>query len=347
VKITLVLGWGLPAWQWAAIFLVAAAVLARAGISLARAGDELAARTGLGRLLVGMLFVAAATSLPELLTDVSAALAGAPNLAVGDLFGSSMANMAILGVVDLTLRRKMWPLVELGHARLAAVAIGLTALATLGILTPPGVTIGWVGADTVAVAVAYVAAVAWMRRSVTIPRAQRTIAPLPVSTGWGAVEGGSVREAGLRFAAAAVMILVAAPVLAVAGREIATATGMGETFVGTTLMAISTSLPELVASMAALRIGAHDLAVGNLLGSNAVNMAMLVVVDLAYTRGPLLAAVDPSQVVAGVGAILLMALAVAAIVHGEETRIGRLEPDALLLLIAYLGTIWAVWAAQS
>jgi hypothetical protein len=42
-----------------------------------------------------------------------------------------------------------------------------------------------------------------------------------------------------------------------------------------------------------------------------------------------------------------MALAVAAIVHGEETRIGRLEPDALLLLIAYLGTIWAVWAARS
>jgi cation:H+ antiporter len=333
--------------QWVLVFVAAGSLVSLAGVQLARAGDALAERAGVSRLLVGMVLVAAATSLPEIVTDVSAALGDAPDLAVGDLFGSSMANMAILAVIDLMGRQHVWTRVEIGHARVASIAIALTAVATLGVLTPAGIAIGWIGLDTAAIAAAYVAAVAWMRRSVTVPRAQRTMPPLPVSTGWGAVGEGSVREAGLRFSAAAVMILVAAPVLAVAGREIATATGVGETFVGTTLMAISTSLPELVASMAALRIGAHDLAVGNLFGSNAVNMAMLVVVDLAYTRGPLLAAVDPSQVVAGVGAILLMALAVAAIVHGEETRIGRLEPDALLLLIAYLGTIWAVWAARS
>jgi cation:H+ antiporter len=63
-----------------------------------------------------MILVAGATSLPEIITDVSVSLAGAPDLAVGDLFGSSMANMAILAVVDLLHRRRVWPRVEIGHA---------------------------------------------------------------------------------------------------------------------------------------------------------------------------------------------------------------------------------------
>jgi hypothetical protein len=75
--------------HWIGVFLIAATALVWAGITLARAGDEIATRTGLGGLLVGMLLVAAATSLPEIVTDVSASIAGAPDLAVGDLFGSN------------------------------------------------------------------------------------------------------------------------------------------------------------------------------------------------------------------------------------------------------------------
>src|SRR5690606_291013 len=162
----------------------------------------------LSRLFVGMLLVAGATSLPELVIDVSAALGGAPDLAVGDLFGSSMANMAILAGVDLLRRHQVWPSAEIGHARVASVAtppparaaggrfgartasmarlagvallrrdqvgprvavgharvasvaIALTALATRGIITPRGVALGWIGIDTILIAVAYVAAVA-------------------------------------------------------------------------------------------------------------------------------------------------------------------------------------------
>ncbi len=95
-----------------------------------------------------------------------------------------------------------------------------------------------------------------------------------------------------------------------------------------------------------MRIGAHDLAVGNLFGSNAFNMATLLFADVAYTDGPLLPAVDASQAVAGVSAILLMALALSAIVHGAETRVRRLEPDAVLVLIAYAGALFAVWSAR-
>lgn len=323
------------------VFLTGGGFLVWAGVVLASAGDELAERTGLGRLFVGMLIMALATSLPELATDVVAAQAGAPDIAVGDLFGSSMANMAILAVIDLRHRGRVWARVELGQARVASIAIGLTALATVAILTPPGVALGWVGIDTIAIAGGYVAAVAWIHRSPISRRANASVLPRPL----GIADESERSFASVigRLALGIAVVLGSAPAVAYAGREIATAGGLSEGFVGTSLVAVSTSLPELVTALAAVRISAYDLAVGNLLGSNAVNMALLVLVDLAYTPGPVLAAVSPSQAVAGVGAILLVSLALTVIVHGAETRLAKLEPDALLLLATYGGLLFAVW----
>ncbi|HSL11062.1 MAG TPA: hypothetical protein VLA82_07080 [Actinomycetota bacterium] len=338
----------LPLWQWLAVFAGAAGILVWAGTRLAAAGDEIATKTGLGGLLVGALLTSAATSLPELVTDVSAVVNDAPSLAIGDLFGSSMANMAILAIIDLVARRRVWPTVELGHARVAAVAIVLTSLAVLGVVTPSGPAIGWIGLDTVAIAGIYVGAVAWFRRA----RGAATVDPsggvavgseIPTATGWSAAGGGGdVRPAAIRFGVAAAVVFAVGPVVAISGEGIAETSGLGVTFVGAAFLAVATSLPELVASLAAVRIGAYDLAVGNLFGSNAVNMAMLVLIDAAYLDGPLLGAAGSVEIVAGVGAILLMAVALAAVVHGEETRIYRLEPDAVLLLVAYVGAMVGV-----
>jgi cation:H+ antiporter len=95
-----------------------------------------------------------------------------------------------------------------------------------------------------------------------------------------------------------------------------------------------------------VRLGAHDLAVGNLFGSNAFNMAIIVFVDLAYTPGPVLGAVSMAQLVPGIGAILLMAIALGAIVQGASTRLRRGEPDAVLLLLAYVGLVLLTWASS-
>ena len=332
--------------QTVLIFVAAAAAVAVAGVQLAHAGDELASRAGIPRLLVGLILIAFVTSLPEVVTDVSAALEGAPDLAVGDLLGSSMANMAILALLDLMRRHRVWPHVEVGHARAASVAIALTALAAVGLLTPTAPALGWVGLDTVVIGVAYVSAVAWMRRSPSSRFAEESVLPRPL--GWAAGEGerSRVRPVAIRLIVSGLVILAAAPFLVSAAADLADRTGLGQTFVGTALLAIATSLPELVASVAAVRIGAMDLAVGNLFGSNAFNMFALLVVDAAYLPGPLLAAVDPAQAVAAVGAILLMALALTALVHGRETRVGRLEPDAVLLLLAYVGSLYAVWLVR-
>jgi cation:H+ antiporter len=136
---------------------------------------------------------------------------------------------------------------------------------------------------------------------------------------------------------------MSAPVATLAVKAIAEQTGIEQSFLGVALLAVTTSLPELVASIASLRIGAYDMAVGNLFGSNVANMSVLLFADIAYTEGPILAAVAPAQAVAGVGAILLMAIAVAAIVgESERTRLRQLEPDAIALLLAYGALMTAV-----
>ena len=323
----------LATWQLIAIFAVSAGVVVGAGVMLARNGDVIATRTGLGGLFVGMLLMAAATSLPEIVTDISAAASGAPDLAIGDLFGSSMANMAILALVDLLHRGQVWPSTGLGHARLASIAIALTAIICLGIASPVGLRIGWIGIESVVVVAAYVLAAAWIHRS------QRGDAVLePVGLEAHEVPAPSVRRASLLFAGGAVLVLLAAPVMA------RSAQGIAESFVGVTLLALATSLPELVTSVAAIRIGAYALAVGNLFGSNALNATVVLFADAAYTPGPILAAVSPQQLVAGLGAIVLMAIATGGIVHGARLRFERGEPDAILLLLTYVVLIGVLWA---
>ncbi|HZE15830.1 MAG TPA: hypothetical protein VE197_09035, partial [Mycobacterium sp.] len=201
-------------WQWTLVFVASGGVVVAAGVAVARAGDAVAERTGWGRLFVGMLLVALATSLPEMVTGISAAVDRAPRLAIGDLLGSSMANMAILAVVDLMARKRVWPQVELGQARLASVSLALTALVALAMVTPTGPSFGWVGVDSVVVAVAYVAAVAWMRRSPLSPRVPSV--PLPVATGWAEPRPSGLRKSGpawTQFGAAAVALLAAGPLL--------------------------------------------------------------------------------------------------------------------------------------
>lgn len=333
-------------WQAVVVFLLSAAVLVRAGASLAGYADQIAERMRMSRLFVGTLMLAFATSLPELVTDITAARADAPDLAVGDLLGSSMANMAILAIIDLLYRGRVWPSVELGHARVAAVAIGLTSIAVLSILTGSEAGIGWVGFAPIVIMVLYVLSIAWFRRMPQLARPgldDRSI-PMQKPTGWSVKAAQySLGKLWFGFGVAVSFIFMSAPVATLAVKAIAEQTGIEQSFLGVALLAVTTSLPELVASIASLRIGAYDMAVGNLFGSNVANMSVLLFADIAYTEGPILAAVAPAQALAGVGAILLMAIAVAAIVgESERTRLRRLEPDAIALLLAYGALMTAV-----
>jgi cation:H+ antiporter len=261
----------------------------------------------------------------------------APDLAIGDLFGSSKANMLILALIDVLFRRqKVLRRAALDHALSACLAISLNALAAVLVLLRPGWTVLGLSPGSLLLFLVYLAGT----RAVT--RHARRDAPPPAPAGARPGVPG-LQRALLGFAGASLAILLSAPVFAWSAKGIAEVTGLGQTFVGTWPVGLSTSLPELVASLAAVRLGAFDLAVANLFGSNAFNMAIFLVLDLAQP-GSLFAGVDPSHALSAVFGVILMTLGLAAIVYRAEQRFAMIEPDSILVLVAYavgLGLLYA------
>jgi cation:H+ antiporter len=320
-------------------FLASGAVVVLAGIALARSADAIAERTRLGRLWIGSVLLAGATSTPELATDVFAVRMGAADLAVGDLFGSSLANMLILAIVDLLPpRRGVLQRAALDHALAASLAIALNALAVVLVVFRPQASFLSVGPGSLLLFVLYVGGTRAMFRHALRDGAPPAAAP----DGDAAGPTGSLRQALRGFAVAALAVLAAAPAFAWSARGIAEVSGLGNTFVGTLLLGLATSLPEVVTSLAAVRMGAFDLAVGNLFGSNAINMALLLPLDLAQP-GSLFAALDPGHALSGLFAVLLMSLGLAAIAYRAKRRFAMLEPDSALMIAAYACAIWLLY----
>ncbi len=328
-------------------FLASAAVIAVAGSALTRYADAIADLTGLGRLLAGSIFLAAATSLPELSVDVSAVRMGEADIAVGDLLGSSLFNLLILAVLDCTYvpRWRMLSPVSAAHALSATQSIALTALAGLGILLGPrltSATLYGLGPAVLMILVAYALGVRMVYFDQRLAAAQKVgqggdaqIVAIPA----GAM---TLRRATIGYLVAAGAILAAGPFLAGAAGRLAELSGLGGTFVGTTFVALCTSLPELVATLAAVRMGAPDLALGNIFGSNVFNMVLLVPLDLVHP-GSLLAAVAPTHALTCLAFIVVRAVAVSGELYRVERRIHLLEPDALLVIALVAGALAMIY----
>jgi cation:H+ antiporter len=317
-------------------FAVAAAVLIVAAVFLAKAADAIAEITGIGRVWIGALVLATATSLPELATDIAAVRIGAVDLAAGDLFGSSLSNMLILGIVDIALpRARLVQRAAFDHALIATLAIGLTALATAFIVIRLDVGLGTVGVGPLVILAVYLAAMRSVFYKQKPPPRRPTSDENAAEPPGGAKAKGALTRPILTLVAASGAVLVAAPFAAKAAEEIAVITGLGNTFVGTALVGFTTSLPELVASIAAVRMGAIDLAVGNLFGSNAFNMIIFAALDLAEPSTGLFTTLSPAHAISGLLAIVVMCLALAAIIYRAERRFRLLPLDSLLIVLGF------------
>lgn len=323
-------------------FILAAGAIIVAGTYLSRFADDLAEETGLGRMVIGSVLLAGTTSLPELTVDLSAIRLNAADLAVGDLLGSSLMNLLILAMLDLSSRSrgKMLSPESAAHALSGGVSGVLTLLVAVGLLVGPrwkALTLGGVGAVLWLVVLAYGLGVrlVYLDQRLSL-RAARKHGLAAHPAGW------TLRGAVVGFLICAAVILIAGPQLAHAADRLAELSGLGGTFVGTTLVALSTSLPELVSSLAALNLGAHDLAIGNVFGSNAFNMILLVPLDLAQP-GALLAAVSPTHALTCITAVLATQVALLGQIYRVERRRPLIEPDAWLVILVVLGGLGLVY----
>lgn len=334
-------------------FLLTAAAVGLAGTQLARHGDVIAARTRLGGLWVGSVFVAIATSLPELVSDTAAVRLGAPDLGVGGLFGSNLTNMITLAVVSLIPGSDLFRRAAIDNALGASLAITMTGAAAVCVLVRPTATVLGVGVAPLLLALGYLAGVRTLYRNSELARIAVRVEesggaddPLePARTPGGADP--TLRRAIRGFVLASLVILVAAPLLASTAKALAEATGLATSFVGATLVALATTLPELVTSIAAVRMRAYDLAVGNLFGSNAFNMSLFLALDLAHPGTSIFAALSPVHVLSALLAIVLMGIGLAAIVYRAAGRLTALEPSSALIIVVYALGIALVYAQSA
>ena len=274
-----------------------------AGTKLARYGDVIAEKTGLGRIWIGLALLAFITSLPELVTGVSAAvLVKIPDLAVGTLLGSCLFNITILVILDV-LNRKSPVLSKASPRHMISAGVGIVLIVIAGGSILAGerfsdLSLGWIGIPSFIILLLYLTGMWGIFKYER--RQSRSIMQTAHQYGKDAE-----RRVYLKFVMAAMAVIGAGIWLAFIGDDLAAITGWGNTFIGSLFLAVSTSMPELVICITAFRIGAIDLAVADVLGANMINIAKIFVVDLFYTQGSFLAEASGENLITAVTAITM------------------------------------------
>ena len=303
-------------------FLACAAVITVAGAKLSRYGDVIADKTTVSGSWVGLVLMASVTSLPELVTGISAVtIANAPNIAVGDVMGSCVFNLAVLVVIDFLHRDEpIYRRASQGHILSAGFGVVMIGFAGLNVLLgskASALAVWHISAYTPIILLLYLLA---MRAVFQYEREQMVAHAQEEASRYPAI---ALRQVVLRYAVAALAILAAGSWLPIVGTRLAEVMGWHNTFVGTLFVAGATSLPELAVTIAALRIGAVDMAIANLLGSNLFNIAILAVDDIFFRPGPLLAHVSQLHAISAFSAVVMTGIVIVALLYRPKTRIFR------------------------
>lgn len=232
---------------------------------------------------------------------------------------------------------------ETGHILAAGLGCILLALVMLSLYVTQTLSlpaIGWFGVPSLVILGVYIMSVRIIsfferRRAEEMRHQEAEVAQYAAIPLW---------RAAVTFGLLSLAIVGLGLWLAVVGEEIAQITGLGRSFVGAIFLAITTSLPEIVASYTALRMGAVDLAVSNIFGSNIFNIAALAVYDLVDVRGSLWTTLQPIHGFTAIAAALMTVLAIVALVYQAAKKPRwRLSWDALLLLVLYIGSMYVVY----
>ena len=318
-----------------------------AGVFLSRTADALDERLGLGEALGGMIVLAIAGSLPEVAITVAAAASGNVDIAAGNLVGGIAIQTVVLVLCDATVRGDR-PLSHLVGSLLpvleAALVVVVVAIVLAGSLLPASVAIAGVSPASIAIVVAWIGGILVLDRARRTPRWKVTMegsapgrhhrrvahptVPHPYA-------GAAAARVVLVFLAACLVTLVAGVVLAQAGSALADAAGVNGVVFGATILAAATALPEVSTGIEAVRLGDHQLAMGDIFGGNAFQVCLFLVADLVAGR-PVLPAAGPANAWLAALGIALTTVYAAAVIVRPDRRTARLGPDSILVVGLFL-----------
>jgi cation:H+ antiporter len=324
-------------------FLFCLIAIGWSGYFLSRFGDIIAEKSGISASWIGLILLSTATSLPELITGISSVtLAKTPDIAVGDVLGSAVFNLAILVLLDALYRQEsLYSRAAQGHIVSASLGLLLIGFAGFSLLLDyAGLSTGvaHIGFYTPLIIVVY-----FISMRAVYSFEQRTLSSY--------TEQSSERYPDVTLKTAIRGYLVSAGAVMLAGvwlpfiaKDIAGMMGWGQSFVGTLLVAGVTSAPEVAVTLSALRIGALDMAIANLLGSNLFNIIILALDDLFYLDGPLLGRVNLAHALTALTAIMMSALVILGLVFRPKHRVVLgLTWISLGLFMLYVFNAWLLF----
>ncbi|HEV7278899.1 MAG TPA: sodium:calcium antiporter [Pirellulaceae bacterium] len=333
-----------------AIFAAGAVVVWVAGTKLSGYVDTFADRTNLGHAFAGALFLGAATSLPELATTLTASLSGATKLAGTNLLGGIAMQVAVLAAVDAIFLRGKALTAFSPRASLLMIgvaSIGLLALTSAAVASGELFSFAGIGIWPIVLLVAYGATLWVVYRYERVarwePKGEVTSPPQS------ARDLKQVREERFRdvstariagyFAIASFAVLCGGFLVAKTGEAIAAQSGLGQNFVGATLVAIATSLPEVSTTISAVRFGSYSMAAANILGTNSLSIALFLPAELASSSGPVFDALDPSASFLASMGIVVTSLYLWGILERRDETILGMGYDSIAVLVVYFAGI--------
>ncbi len=339
----------LPLWTNLLLFAAAAAAVWMSGARLAAYADGISKRTGIGQAVVGVVLLAGVTSLPEIAVTATAALDGLADIAVNNLFGSIAVQVVMLAVVDFLIGRRALtavvpePVVLL-QGSLNVILIGFAASAmVVGDFVFMGAGIWAWGCLLVYLASVAILANAEGKQPWLAARGgqvDHSIAAKKIGRpNLGEGTDAELRVLYMKTGVAAAIIFVAGFMLAQTGEAIAQQAGLGGSFVGFVLLALATSLPELSSAVSAARRGLYTLAISDIFGTNMINVALILMVDLLDGGGAVLGEMGSFAIFGALLAILLTSLFQAGLAERNDRSIFRMGYDSVLVLAVYAGGV--------
>lgn len=312
-------------------YIVSAALITVAGTMLVRSGEAIANRFQLGHVWLGSLLIAAATSFPEVITSYGAVKIQAYDMALSNIYGSVLFNLAILGLMVLFL--KNWHVEQIGKSiKLAVFFCAALILATLlGMLVPGRWTLAAMGPVTWLILLAYIFYVKSTFKNDTTEDAVSNEDQAPL-----------IKHIIIYVIAVALIIVAGLYCVRITDR-LMFITGWGERFMGIVFLAFATSLPELVTTWHATRMRSLSLLLGIIWGSNLFNIVILTVCDITAGSQRFLELVSSQNLLTGISSIIFVLLAPFLLAKGLESRYLRLKTSGLLVILTYILIIFLIY----
>ncbi|ASF39814.1 cation:proton antiporter [Halobacillus halophilus] len=308
------------------VFILAAVVVVISAVYLNQFGDVISKKSSLSGAAVGTFLIAGATSLPELTTSLTAVYIDNPDIAVGNMLGSNVFNLLILASMDIIYRRQRLFQKVNNKENIPSASIGLVFLLIIifSLWMPGSIEIFGVGIEMIVIVLLYIFSMKFISGGESEQEEEEL------------TKDYSLKAAVIGFIIASVIVFISGSALSVSGDRMAEASGLDASFVGSFLIAASTSLPELVAVYAAFRLANYNMAIGSILGSNLFNIQLLALTDLLYREGAILTSVQSSHIfIACLGLVMTLIMIFLLIRPASMRSHWRYAAPSLLMTLIY------------